>query len=218
MPLTAGTAHEAVTQLAQRLIDTGAVARPERLARLFAEPRLRDLIHVGERVILPHLRTEAVDELVVAVGISPEPLRVVEGRDAGEALVVIFVLAPPGAAGLYLQAVAAIARALRDDAVVDALLSAHTPAEVLAIPAVQGITIQPRLLVRDLMTQRVYRVSPDDTVEEVLQLVKQHHLRAIPVVDEERSVLGTCYGISSRLCSVRGTIPRVPCGPSGSAT
>jgi CBS domain-containing protein len=104
--------------------------------------------------------------------------------------VVVLVLAPPGAAGPYLQAVAALARALRDEGVVDALLRAASPEEVLAIPAVQGITIQPRLVVRDVMTQRVYRVSPDDPLEEVMKLVKQHHLRAIPVVDEERSVLG----------------------------
>lgn len=176
--------------LARRLIDTGAVPHPERLERLFADSRVRDLIHVGDRVLLPHLRTEAVDELVVALGIAPRPLRITEDDDAADAQVVVLVLAPPGAAGLYLQAVAALARALRDDGAVDTLLRAGSPEDVLAIPAVQGITIQPRLQVRDVMTQRVYRVSPDDSVEEVMRLVKQHRLRAIPVVDEDRSVLG----------------------------
>lgn len=189
-PLAAETAHGAVTLLARRLIDSGAVPHPARLERLFADARLRDLIHVGDRVLLPHLRTDAVERLVVAMGIAPRPLRTSEADDAAEAQVVVLVLAPPGAAGLYLQAVAALARALRDDGVVDALVRATSPEAALAIPAVQGIAIQPRLLVRDVMTQRVFRVSPDDTVESLMRLVREHRLRAIPVVDEDRSVLG----------------------------
>jgi CBS domain-containing protein len=166
------------------------VPSPEHLERLFSDTRVRDLIHVGDRVLLPHLRTEAVTELVVALGIAPRPLRFSDEDDAAEAQVVVLVLAPIGAAGLYLQAVAALARALRDDGVVDALVRARSPQEVMAIPSIQAITIQPRLQVRDVMTQRVHRVSPDDTVEEVMKLVKQYRLRAVPVVDEERSVLG----------------------------
>jgi CBS domain-containing protein len=165
------------------------VPAPERLERLFADPRVRDLIHVGDRVLLSHLRTDAGSGLQVAVGIAPRPLR--EGDEGeGTGRVVVLVLAPPGAAGLYLQALAALARALRDEESVDALVRAGSPEEVLAVPGVQGITIQPRLQVRDVMTQRVHRVSPDDTVDDVMRLVKQYRLRAVPVVDEERSVLG----------------------------
>lgn len=185
-PLAAETVHQAVTELARRLIETGDVAQPERLERLFAESHVRDLIHIGGRVLLPHLRTDAVTRLVVALGVAPVALR--SGTD--DAQVVVLVLAPPGAADLYLQTCAALARALRDDATVDHLVAAGSPAEVLAVPEIREITIQPRLTVRDVMTQRVYRVSPDDSVRDVLALVREHHLRAIPVVGEGREVLG----------------------------
>ena len=189
-PLAAETVHGAVSQLAQRLIDTGDVVHPERLERLFTDQHVRDLIHIGGRVLLPHLRTEAVSHLAVALGVAPAPLRITEGDARGGAQVVVLVLAPPAAADLYLQTVAALARALRDDATVDQLVAARTPEEVIAVPEIGGITIQPRLTVRDVMTQRVYRVSPDDSVRAVLSLVRQHHLRAIPVVSDEREVLG----------------------------
>jgi CBS domain-containing protein len=190
-PLPAETVHAAVAALAQRLIDTGAVAHPARLARLFSsEARVRDLIHVGDRVLLPHLRTDAVSELVVGVGVAPVPLRVSDTDTDAVATVVVLVLAPPSAAGLYLQTVAALARALRHDEVVDALVAARTPDEVLAVPGIGEIAIQPRLTVRDVMTQRVYRVSPDDPVKVVLDLVAEHRLRAVPVVGEDREVLG----------------------------
>ena len=189
-PLPADSVPAAVSALAQRLIDAGAVEHPERLARLFSESRIRDLIHVGDRVLLPHVRTDAVARLVVAVGVAAEPLDTAPGAHDGVAQVMVLVLAPPAEAGLYLQTVAALARALRDDAVVDALVAARSPEEVLAIPAAQEVTIQPRLTVRDVMTQRVYRVGPDDTVKDVLDVVAEHKVSAVPVVGEDREVLG----------------------------
>lgn len=189
-PLPADTVQAAVSALAQRLIDTGAVEQPEKLARLLAESRIRDLIHVGGRVLLPHVRTDAVANLVVALGVSHTPLPLGSGADDPSVQVVILVLAPPAATGLYLQTVAALARVLRDDAVVDAMVAARTPEELLAIGEIRGITIQPRLTVRDVMTARVYRVGPDATVRDVLDMVADHRLRAVPVVDEERGVLG----------------------------
>jgi CBS domain-containing protein len=188
-PLPADTVQAAVSALAQRLIDNGAVADPERLARLFSESRIRDLIHVGGRVLLPHVRTDAVEQLVVALGVAPSPL-VTSTGDEPSARIVVLVLAPPSATGPYLQTVAALARVLREDAVVDALLAAASAEEVLAIAGIREITIRPRLTVRDVMAPRVYRVGPDATVREVLDLVSEHRLRAVPVVDDDRGVLG----------------------------
>ena len=189
VPLPADTVQAAVSALAQRLIDGGAVDQPERLARLLAESRVRDLVQVGDRVLLPHVRTDAVSRLVVALGVSPTPL-MVPGVDVAAAQIVVLVLAPPSATGLYLQTVASLARVLRDDAVVDAMVAARTPEEVLALPEMGEITIQPRLTVRDVMTERVYRVGPDASVREVLDMVAERRLRAVPVVDDDRGVLG----------------------------
>lgn len=189
-PLDAETAHDAVARLARTLVDTGAVAHPAKLSRLFSEARVRDLIRIGDRVLLPHLRTEAVTGLQVALGIAPRPVHVAPDEREGTAQVVVLVLAPPDAAGLYLQTVAALARALRNDETVDRLVQARSPAEALSLPELREITIQPRLTVRDVMSPRVYRVSPDAPVRDALELISQHRLRAIPVVSEDREVLG----------------------------
>lgn len=189
-PLSAATIPEAVTQLARTLVASGAVPDREKLRRLFTETRVRDLIHVGDRVVMPHLRTDAVEELVVAIGIAPRPLPEAPGDAGAVAQVVVLVLAPLSAAGLYLQTVAALARVLRHDDVVDRLVASRSAAEVLAIPSVREITIQPRLLVRDVMTQRVFRTTPDSPVQEVLEMIAEHKLRAVPVVGENREVLG----------------------------
>src|SRR3712207_3883966 len=94
-PLKADTFRAAVMALVQQLVDTGAVAHPERLDRLTADDRIRDVVHVGDRVLLPHLRTDAVADLVVALGVSPTPLRIAPGQPGGGEQVVVLVRAPP---------------------------------------------------------------------------------------------------------------------------
>lgn len=188
VPLEAASVPGAVAELAARLYQSGSITAPNALEALYLEPFARDVVHVGDRVVLPHLRTDAVAGLVVALGVAPEPL--MEGGHAGEARIVVLVLAPPAASHLYLQSVAALARALRQDDVVGRLLAARSVADVLAIEPIANLTIHPRLTVRDVMTQRVFRVQPDTPVREVLELMGRHDLKAVPVVGEKREVLG----------------------------
>jgi len=189
-PLTTDTLRGAVMALVQRLVESGAIARPERLERLTTDERIRDVVHVGDRVLLPHLRTDAVDRVVVAVGLSPKPLQLAPAAERGSEQVVVLVLAPPEASNHYLQTVAAIARVLRSDALVDRMLAADSAEEVLALPEIRDLTIQPRLAVRDVMTPRVYRVYPDTPVRELIDLMGRHQLKAVPVIGEKREVLG----------------------------
>jgi CBS domain-containing protein/mannitol/fructose-specific phosphotransferase system IIA component (Ntr-type) len=189
-PLTAESYQDALQSLVRRLVETGAITHPERLERLTTSDPVRDVVHVGDRVLLPHLRTDAVESLVVAIGIAPAPLRPAPGVPEATEQVIVLVLAPPSAANRYLQMVAALARALRQDSVVDRLLQARSPGEVLAVPQIRELTVQPRLTVRDIMTPRVYRVSPDTPVSELLEVMGRHDLKAVPVVGEKREVLG----------------------------
>jgi hypothetical protein len=93
----------------------GAVRHPERLERLTTEERIRDVVHVGDRVLLPHMRTDAVDRLVVAIGIAPEPLQVTAEGQRRRAGGGAGARAGLRATGHYLQMVASLARALRSE-------------------------------------------------------------------------------------------------------
>lgn len=189
-PMEADTYRDAVAVLVRRLESHGVIEHPERLERLTTEERVRDVVHVGDRVLLPHVRTDAVEHLVVAMGVSARPLRPAPGAQQGEERIVVLVLAPPAATNHYLQIVAALARALRNDDVVERLSHAASAEEVVQIPEIRDLIVQPRLTVRDIMTQRVYRVYPDTPVRELLELMSRHELKAVPVVNEKREVLG----------------------------
>ncbi len=190
VPLEADSLRAAVTALIDRLIASGAIPRAERLSKALGEERIRDVVHVGDRVLLPHFRTDAVTKLVVAVGIAAEPLRVRPDQPPEAEQIVVLVLAPPEAPGDYLQVVATLARALRNSTTVDRLLEATGPADVLAIPELNELTVRPQLLVRDVMTQRVYRVQPETPVREVIRLMRRNQVKVLPVVGEKREVLG----------------------------
>ena len=46
------------------------------------------------------------------------------------------------------------------------------------------------LLVRDLMTEKVYTVRPEDTVSELVQLLNEIDVRHMPVIDEDGTLVG----------------------------
>src|SRR5690606_36662615 len=80
--------------------------------------------------------------------------------------------------------------ALRSEGVVDRMIHASSAEEIIAIPEIRDLSVQPRLVVRDIMTQRVHRVYPETPVSELLELLARYELKAVPVVGEKREVLG----------------------------
>ena len=93
VPLNAVTVKEATEQLARRLVDSGAVAEPNRLRALIQDSWPEDLTSVGDHAFLPHFRTEAVRSLLISVGIAPKPIQS-EKDPHRAARVVIFIVAP----------------------------------------------------------------------------------------------------------------------------
>jgi CBS domain-containing protein/mannitol/fructose-specific phosphotransferase system IIA component (Ntr-type) len=206
VPLEATTLRQALTLLVDKLVEGGAVRDSAALEKRLTDPRLRDVVAVGEQVVLPHFRIEGVERLVVVLGVSPRPL---DAYDAGLDIhprIVVLILAPPEAATLYLQTVSALARLFKAPGVVERILAARTPDDVLALPELREIRVQPRLTVRDIMSHRVDSVTPETSVRDAVDLMVRHRLRALPVVGEKREVLG----IVSEWDIMRALLPQIP--------
>lgn len=189
VPLHAQTVREATEQLAQRLMDSGAVAESNRLHALIQDSWPEDLTSVGDHAFLPHFRTEAVRELLVSIGIAPTPITS-EKAPHRTARVVIFIVAPPRDSPTYLQVIGALARVLADADTLQALLDARTPQDVLAVPALHATELPSHLLVRDVMTPQVFTVAPETSLGDVARLMVERVVRAVPVVDDAGTLLG----------------------------
>ncbi|PYP30509.1 MAG: hypothetical protein DMD47_09525 [Gemmatimonadetes bacterium] len=189
VPLRAGTVKQATELLAARLVETGAVAEPNRLYAVIRNAWPEDLVSVGEHAFLPHFRTEAVRGLRTAVGIAPAPIRWEKDPNRA-ARIVIFIVAPQREAATYLQLVGAFARTLSDPKTVTTLLAARTPEDVAGLAALAAVELPSQLLVRDIMTPHIRTVRPEQTLGEVAHLMVEHDVRALPVVDDAGSLVG----------------------------
>ena len=189
VPLRASTVKQATELLAARLVETGAVAEPNRLYAVIRNAWPEDLVSVGEHAFLPHFRTEAVRGLRTAVGIAPAPIRWEKDPNRA-ARIVIFIVAPQREAATYLQLVGAFARTLSDPETVTTLLAARTPEDVAGLAALAAVELPSQLLVRDIMTPHIRTVRPEQTLGEVAHLMVEHDVRALPVVDDAGSLVG----------------------------
>jgi CBS domain-containing protein/mannitol/fructose-specific phosphotransferase system IIA component (Ntr-type) len=210
VPLVGTRFRDAVHELVERLARAGTIRDVPAVERALASARGRDVVAIGEQVALPHFRTDAVERLVLSLGIAPEPLDTAETTLTTPPRIVALVLAPPEAATRYLQTVAALARLFRDEAVVQRLVAARSPAEVLQLPELGQMRVQPDLRVRDVMAHRTEGIPATATVREAVDVMLRHGWRALPVLSERGQVLG----IITEWDVMRALLPEIPSAES----
>jgi CBS domain-containing protein len=206
IPLTARTFGAAVTEMTGRLVALGVVSDPAGLADALAAAGGQDVVSIGNQVALPHFRTDAVDRLLVSLGVAPAPLDIGGSGLAVAPRVIALVIAPPEAATLYLQTVAALARFFTDDDVVRQLHAATSAADVARLPGLGSLAIKPQLTVRDLMLSDVTTATPEMKARAVVDIMVSRNQRALPVVDEKLEVLG----IVTEWDVLRALMPHIP--------
>lgn len=189
VPLEAATLREAATVLLDTLVASGAAADAARLRQHLEERLPREAAPIGPATLLLHFRSDAVPKLMAALGVAPRPVRQ-QGEERREGRIVILVVAPPRESSLYLQAVSVLGRVLAREAVVQALLSAASPEDVLRAAPLADIELPGYLTVRDIMVPRQVSVRPEATLGEASQLMVAHDIHALPVVSETGEVLG----------------------------
>jgi len=189
VPLQATTVKGATEELAARLVQTGAVAEPNRFRAVMENAWPEDLVTVGEQAFLPHFRTEAVRTLVAALGVAPAPIP--WERDPNRAArIVILVIAPPRETATYLQVMGAFARVLSDPETARALAQARTPDDVVRLPGFAALELPSHRVVRDVMVTTVVTVGPDMDLGTAARLMVERGLAALPVVDDSGTLLG----------------------------
>jgi CBS domain-containing protein len=191
LPLQEPTLAAAARVLVERLSATGAEIDTDKLQRRVAEERGEDIVALGDRAFLAHYRTDAVSDIAVAIGISPEPI----AREAGEpevqqARIVLLILAPPRLAARYLQVLGAFARLLSRGEVVERMLAATTPWELAALPELHEIEIAPQITVRELMTERPLTTRPEAALRDAAREMTRARIGALPVVDGDGLLVG----------------------------
>jgi len=87
---------------------------------------------IGQGIAVPHTKTDQIENLVGAVGISNSGISF-DSLDGEPVNVIFLIIAPTKSIGLHLKALAKIARLLKNRTFRNALRNAKTPSEVLQI-------------------------------------------------------------------------------------
>jgi CBS domain-containing protein len=192
VPLASDDLPGAARELLGRLVASGAIAQPDRLRERVDEERPEDLVGMGNKAFLLHYRSDAVRELVVALGTATQPIEreLGESEETQSARIILMVAAPPKQAALYLATVGALARLLSKPEVVDAVLAQPDAAAVAALPIFQELEVRDQLAVRDLMTSRPRSVSPDTPLRDAALDMVRAGVAGLPVVDDAGRVIG----------------------------
>ncbi len=191
VPLAAPTLEEAAAILLERLASARGVLDAGKLRRRAAESRPEDVVAMGDRAFLLHYRSEAVGQLVLALGIARTAICRDRSDDGARCpRIVIMIAAPPRHAVRYLQVVGAFARLLRRTEFFDAMLAARDAAALVALPGFDEAKLPEQLAVRDVMSDQPRTVAPDAPLTEAARTLARTGLGALPVVDEDRRLIG----------------------------
>ncbi|MGH7649104.1 MAG: CBS domain-containing protein [Gemmatimonadaceae bacterium] len=190
-PLDATTLAGAALVLVERIAATGVVDDPDKLRSRVEEGRGEDIVMLGDRAFLTHYRSDTVVELVAAVGVAASPIARDEAdAESQQARLIVLIVAPPRQAARYLQVLGAFSRLLSRPDVVEAWLSAETPADIAALPALGEIEIAPHLAVGDVMAVLPRTTRPETALREAARDMVRAGVGGLPVVDADGMLVG----------------------------
>jgi CBS domain-containing protein len=191
VPLGGDGLEEASRQLVERLAGARGVLDADKLRRRVAAERTEDVVAMGDRALLLHYRTDAVGQLIVALGVARSPICFDPGDGTTHcARIVLLIAAPPRHAARYLQIVGGFARLLRKAEVLDAVLTAPDADALVNLAAFAEYQLPEQLAVRDVMSEHPRTIGPDAPLKEAARTLVRTGLGAMPVVDDEDRVIG----------------------------
>lgn len=190
-PLEATSYAEVLDELAAFAARQPGVADGERFLRQVSSLGADDTIAIGGGAFMPHLKSDAIERVVVVMGATRKALRVpVESGEETRGRLFVLTAAPPNEHTAYLENVASIAAALRGEGVVDAILEAETPERVASVPTIREATRVQRLSVVDVMDPAAQRVYPDMALAEAARVLIRGRHPALPVVNKRDEIVG----------------------------
>lgn len=193
IPLPAKTLHDAAEQLIASFVETGMASEASKLVARVSETPADEALAVGEDAFILHVRSSSMDSVSAALGVTAEPVSLVQESEKSACIVVV-VAGPPKDTATFLQAVTGFAQALAMEGVPSAILAASSAEAVAEISALMDVELPDVILVGDVMRRKVRSVTAETTLAEAAWMMTRYHLGSIPVLSEDGEVLGMVSG------------------------
>ena len=123
---------DAIKELVEVLVKSGKIKDKKKMIQTLMEREELGSTGIGQGIAIPHGKSDTVSDLAAAFGVSADGVSF-DSLD-GEPVNIFFLLvAPEGAAGAHLKALARISSLLKDKYFRKSLLSAQSPEEIIKI-------------------------------------------------------------------------------------
>jgi PTS system nitrogen regulatory IIA component len=99
-------------ELAQGICDAGKFSNPQVLFDALLSRENQESTGIGNRIAIPHCKVENLNEVILAVGYSPEGVDF-KAIDGNKTYFFFLVLSPANSSVLHLRALAALSRLLK---------------------------------------------------------------------------------------------------------
>lgn len=132
VPMESTNKNEVLQELLDLLVNAGTVKDRDEAYNALLERESKGSTGLEKGIAVPHAKTEAVDNLTVAIGLAPDGIDF-QAIDGQPSKIFFLLLAKPDQSGPHIEALSEIARMSRSDAFMRALLSSQTPKEVLEL-------------------------------------------------------------------------------------
>ena len=132
MSLESKTKKDVIKELVDLLVKNGKVKDKKKMVQTLLEREELGSTGIGQGIAIPHGKSDTVSDLSAAFGLSPDGISF-ESLD-GEPVNIFFLLvAPEGAAGAHLKALARVSRLLRHQPTCEKLRAATKPEVIYAL-------------------------------------------------------------------------------------
>lgn len=132
VPLESSTKTDVLKELLHLLADNGGVKDETIAYQALLERESRGSTGLENGIAVPHAKTDAVDDLQIAIGIAPQGIEF-QALDGGLSRVFFMILAAPDQSGLHIEALSEIAVMSRSTIFLNALVTAANPQEVVRL-------------------------------------------------------------------------------------
>lgn len=134
VPLAARDKTQAIAELVDLLDKAGAIRDREAVLQSVVEREARRSTGIGHGLAIPHGKSTACDELVMAIGKPAEPIDF-ESIDGQPAQIIVLLASPVDQTGPHIQALARISRIMTIESVRSDMYNAESADELYRIIA-----------------------------------------------------------------------------------
>jgi fructose-specific phosphotransferase system IIA component len=130
IPLASSDKRSAIAEMVELVAAAGKLRDRQQMLQATLEREATRTTGIGNGLAIPHGKSAAVSELVMAFGKPARPMDF-ESIDGKPVSIVIFLASPPDKTGPHIQALARISRLMTDSRFRNALEAASSPQQVL---------------------------------------------------------------------------------------